>query len=281
MAWQRTIPFGYRMQHGEIVVDPVEGEAVKVIFNMYVEGATLSGIAEEMTYQGIRYHEHAGQWNKNMVHRILENERYLGGEFPRIVDSDIFFAAQLRKKESNTYAPVSQEIEPIRKKAVCSYCGEPIWRDTKAHGKVRWKCHNENCGQAIVITDSEMVGAVDRLLDRLAQAPKLLWMRPPFEKKLSIGALKIINQLPVAFNRGEDSEYIRTLIFAEAAEKYKIIPDMTLKHRMDGLQARAENGEHGTEMKQDLLATAVRTIRIGSEETVALTLVNGEEVHSE
>lgn len=279
MAWQRKIPFGYRMRRGETVVEPMEAEAVREIFSLYIEGASLNGIAGEMTRRGIRYHERAEHWNKNMVHRILDNERYLGGdEFPRIVDSEAYLAAQLRKKDSNTYAPVPREIGPIREKTVCALCGARMTRDTKARGKARWKCRNKNCGQALVLSDNAVAAAVDRNLEALARTPELLWMRKPPEGKMSIDALKILNKLPVAFNRGSDSEYIRTLIFAGAAEKYKVIPDMTLKRRMDGLRERAEKGEHGSEMKKDLLATAVRAIRIGGEDIAALELVNGEEV---
>ena len=74
MAWQRKIPFGYEVRGGLIQPHPQEADAVRYIFRQYQAGASLLAIAEDMTRQGIRYHRHTAEWNKNMVKRILENE---------------------------------------------------------------------------------------------------------------------------------------------------------------------------------------------------------------
>lgn len=78
MAWQRKIPFGYQVRNGRINCHPEEAELVRAIFSRYLLGGSYSQIADEMTQQGVRYHQHNAQWNKHMVKRILENERYLG-----------------------------------------------------------------------------------------------------------------------------------------------------------------------------------------------------------
>ena len=87
MAWQRTIPFGYTMENGAIQCHPAESEAVREIYSRYLDGAAYSKIADEMMRQGIHYHQHTAEWNKHMVKRILENERYLGEKgYPAIID---------------------------------------------------------------------------------------------------------------------------------------------------------------------------------------------------
>ena len=128
MAWQRKIPFGYQVQNGRINCHPEEAELVRAIFSRYLLGGSYSQIADEMARQGVRYHQHTAQWNKHMVKRILENERYLGMDgYPQLVTDEEFLAVRLRRGEQNTYAPCPSEIIPIRDKAVCALCGEK-WR---------------------------------------------------------------------------------------------------------------------------------------------------------
>lgn len=282
MAWQRIIPFGYRMSQGEIVIEPQEAEAIRDIFRQYLNGASLNRIAEEMTRRGVRYHERAGSWNKNMVHRILENERYLGdGGYPCIIDSETYVAVQLRKKEQNFYSPVPTEIAPIRKKTVCASCGGIVHRDTKAHGKTRWKCRNSACGRSFTLADNQVIAEVEQCLDTLMQDPEQLRMRKDVERKVGIDSLKIQNELTAAFNRSvESGAYIRTLIYAAAAERYQSIPDLMLNHDIDMLIERMEQGNNTQELRHDLIETAVRAIRIGDGATVSLELVNGKEIAS-
>lgn len=147
MAWQRKIPFGYQVQNGRINCQPEEAKFVRSIFSHYLLGSSYSQIADEMARQGVRYHQHTAQWNKHMVKRILENERYLGMDgYPRLVTDEEFLAVRLRRREQNTYAPCPSEIIPIRNKAVCALCGEKMTRDTKSHGRPRWRCKNPECG---------------------------------------------------------------------------------------------------------------------------------------
>lgn len=58
MAWQRKIPFGYQVRNGRINCHPEEAELVRAIFSRYLLGGSYSQIADEMTQQGVRYHQH-------------------------------------------------------------------------------------------------------------------------------------------------------------------------------------------------------------------------------
>ena len=49
MAWQRKIPFGYRLEQGALSCEPAEAETVKRVFSMYLAGDSLKRIAEVMT----------------------------------------------------------------------------------------------------------------------------------------------------------------------------------------------------------------------------------------
>lgn len=173
MAWQRKIPFGYQVQNGRINCQPEEAKFVRSIFSHYLLGSSYSQIADEMARQGVRYHQHTAQWNKHMVKRILENERYLGMDgYPRLVTDEEFLAVRLRRREQNTYAPCPSEIIPIRNKAVCALCGEKMTRDTKSHGRPRWRCKNPECGGSVYLDDSIILERVMQKLKVLAHSPE-------------------------------------------------------------------------------------------------------------
>ncbi len=178
-----------------------------------------SQIADEMTQQGVRYHQHTAQWNKHMVKRILENERYLGMDgYPQLVTDEEFLAARLRRGEQNTYAPCPSEIIPIRDKAVCALCGEKMARDTKSRGRPRWRCKNPECGGSVYLDDSIILERVVQKLKVLAHSPECI--RLPKAAPASTDALRIENELALCFNRADiNPEYMKTLIMAAAAER--------------------------------------------------------------
>ena len=199
MAWQRKIPFGYQVQNGRINCHPEEAELVRAIFSRYLLGGSYSQIADEMTQQGVRYHQHTAQWNKHMVKRILENERYLGMDgYPQLVTDEEFLAVRLRRGEQNTYAPCPSEIIPIRDKAVCALCGEKMARDTKSRGRPRWRCKNPECGGSVYLDDSIILERVVQKLKVLAHSPECI--RLPKAAPASTDALRIENELALCFN---------------------------------------------------------------------------------
>ena len=87
------------MQSGEIQTEPTESKAVQDIFQAYLNGSSLLVIANWMSSQGISYNGINFVWNKNMIKRILENEKYLGRSgYPAVIDEDIFRQANAQMK---------------------------------------------------------------------------------------------------------------------------------------------------------------------------------------
>ncbi len=78
MPKNRVIPFGYCMKNGKIIADLAESKAVVKIFEEYLNGSGFQQIARLMESKKIRYTADSDHWNKNMVKRIIENEKYLG-----------------------------------------------------------------------------------------------------------------------------------------------------------------------------------------------------------
>lgn len=281
MAWQRKTPFGYMVQNGETVPCPAEADAVHSIFTRYLAGASYSRIAEEMSKGNIPYHQHTNHWNKHMVKRILENGKYLGtGGYPRLVSDEDFLAVQLQREDKTDYAPCPAGLRPIREKAVCAVCGSRITRDTKSHGRPRWVC--PDCGAIVRISDEAVQRLVSQRLRQLVDAPDLLTPPPTPEAVPSLDALRIQNELNLCFNRSDiNPDYMKTLIFAAAAEQYAVLPDLTPVHDMEVLRDRLKTGCVNDNDLQELLAKAVKAVRIGGQDYIELELTNGTMIRKE
>ena len=54
---KRYLPFGYQIKQGEIAIVSKESNAVRFIFEEYLAGKSLKGIADIMSAKDIPYHE--------------------------------------------------------------------------------------------------------------------------------------------------------------------------------------------------------------------------------
>ena len=137
------------MQNGEIQTEPTESKAVQEIFKAYLNGSSLLAIANLMSSQGVSYNGVSSAWNKNMVKRILENEKYLGRNgYPAIVDEDTFRRANMRKKiKSTTVAEISEELKIIRSLTYCTECGHRLSRIGGNTQTDKWDCRNIECSR--------------------------------------------------------------------------------------------------------------------------------------
>ena len=279
MAWERKIPFGYRMEKGAIVCEQTEAEAVKHIFSLYLNGQSLSQITVEMTRCGPRYHREKAEWNKNMVKRILENRHYQGDElYPGIVTKEIFTLVQDLKERKNVYAPCPPRIAAVQDKLVCESCGGPVKRVPAGNGKAYWKCRDPQCGNSVRFSDEELGEKLECGLRAAARMPLALGSQSAASQPLS--ALRLENELNAALNRsGESREYLRSLIYALAAERYRSLPDESASHMTMRCCRKAEDGSWGS--LRELLDTAVSTVRIGRSRTLTLCLKNGMTVTEE
>lgn len=114
MLKNRSIPFGYCMVNGKYALNDLEAEAVRKIFADYINGKSLKTIAAEMQ---IPYNTGKAVWNKNMVCRVIENEKYIGESgYPQIITADDFEQAARIKAERNTYRKPAPQDEPQRTK---------------------------------------------------------------------------------------------------------------------------------------------------------------------
>lgn len=169
MGKNRTIPFGYTMRNGVIETEPTEVLAVLTIFSEYMAGCSLNEIAREMA---VPYSEGA-VWNKNMVKRVLENEKYLGTEiYPQLISEDVFRAVNERKTaKATSLCIVPDELQAVRSLTVCKECGKRLFR-TKAE---LWDCRNHNCHPYLFkLTDEMLTSAILNILNTVIASPTLI-----------------------------------------------------------------------------------------------------------
>lgn len=177
MPKNRTIPFGYCMKNGEITTEPKEVYAVVAIFDEYLKGRSLSEIAKLMQSEKIRYNAISDKWNKNMVKRIIENERYLGTEkYPQLIAEDIFRQAnEKRVKKATTLNLISDDLQEIRNVTYCAECGHKLSRIGGNSKYEHWDCKNPDCYKLEYrLTDQMIIGAVLTVLNSAIANPSLL-----------------------------------------------------------------------------------------------------------
>ena len=87
-----TTPYGYRIVHGEAVIDTEEALNLRTFFRLYLQGFPIenagkdAGIKMSLTATGM----------------MLSNRTYLGdGFFPLIIDEETFEAAQVEREKRN------------------------------------------------------------------------------------------------------------------------------------------------------------------------------------
>ncbi len=246
MKSHRNIPFGYMMRNGEIFLHPEESAAVREIFDMYLREMSLKSIAAAMT---VPYNTDKPLWNKNMVSRMLENERYTGADgYPPIIEQEMFRKANEIKQ---------------RKAAACVCTDE---KKTYLHSLI-------SGGSSL--TESEVEGLLVSVINKLIAKPELV-APDRFPKYAPTVEITEMEQRLAALMQDANADIgeIIRLITETAAAKYDACPydnrDRTMK-MLELLTAR----EPMTELDIELARQIVKKIHI-NKGIATVDLVNGK-----
>ena len=189
MASKRKMVFGYRMELGDIVPSPNEAETVRYIYTRYLAGASFQCLANELNQKALPYHT-GKSWNKNMVARILEDDRYIGEKyFPALIPTEQFHAAQERRKEMRPEYKQTPAQKELRK-----LCGG-IVPDSVARKVLKILNQMVDDPQIIKIETSGVPTTED--IRRLQQKLDTLLQTPPVDadtarqKALEVASLKL------------------------------------------------------------------------------------------
>ena len=280
MARNRVIPFGYCMKNGEITTEPKEVYAVAEIFREYLNGSSLLQIAKLMESENIRYTEDSDHWNKNMVKRIIENEKYLGTDkYPQIIDEDIFKRAnEKRVQKATTLNLVCDDLQEIRKVTYCLECGEKLFRRTNGKGREYWNCGNPDCFKyEYRLTDQMIIGAVLTVLNTAIANPSLI----ENSGEISVYSPTVdvirkqneINQMTDSLQM--DFDRVKAEIFKLAEMKYDCCTYNDSPQKAAEIKALLKNHEQLNTLDIGLFKACVSRIWISHFCTIEVELING------
>ena len=280
MKKNRNIPFGYTMQKGEIVEEPTESQAVKDIFKLYLDGKSMSELARQMSISQISYNGITFDWNKNMVKRILENEKYLGKDgYPVLIDNETFNHANARKKSKATSVnEISEELKIIRSLTYCKECGHRLSRIGGNTQTDKWDCRNIECSRFNYrLTDNMIKDILLHILNAVIANPDLL----DTDSEISAYTTNIkvkcqqneINRL--MDNPEIDSEKVKTEILRLAELKYDCCTYDESPQKTEYLKELLSDREQLNIIDYDLLKSCVSRILIGHFYTIEIEFING------
>ena len=280
MKKNRNIPFGYTMQKGEIVEELTESQAVKNIFKLYLNGKSMSELARQMSINQISYNGITFDWNKNMIKRILENEKYLGKDgYPVLIDSETFYHANVRKKSKATSVnEISEELKIIRNLSYCTECGHRLSRFGGNTQTDKWDCRNPECSRFNYrLTDNMIKDILLHILNAVIANPDLLdtdseisGYTPNIKVKCQQNELNRLMDNPEI-----DTEKAKTEILKLAELKYECCTYDEGPQKTEYLKELISGREQLNTLDIDLLKSCVSRILIGHFYTIEIEFING------
>ena len=140
----KGIPFGYRLEAGEVAIDKEAADKVVVLFESYLGGTSLENAAKAA---GLCIsHSHA--------RRMLSNPVYLGsGEYPQIISEGMFrMVGEILEKKAGYTRDIRKDV--IRKKETAQpkewnftlLKAETTYEDPKLQAEYVWSLVRRNEG---------------------------------------------------------------------------------------------------------------------------------------
>lgn len=141
------IPYGFVQKQDGIFVEPQQAEVVKAIFQWYLNGDSLGGIADFLFKQGILSPTGQERWTRPAISKLLSNSKYVG----YIISFEDYFAVQVDKGNRSNIDEDTNQRKATRYSSqnvlsgllVCAECGANYRRITRPSGEVVWRCANK------------------------------------------------------------------------------------------------------------------------------------------
>ena len=159
--------YGYtRHDTGAITINQEHATVVNLIYDLYLQGKSLGGIASELKERSIPSPTGKSAWGRAAVDDILSKGKYV----PLIISEEKFYEAQFEKarrtntndnKTRKTARYSSQNV--LSGLLICGECGRNYRRITRPSGEVVWRCADrvENgkravCSNMVTVSDDEI-----------------------------------------------------------------------------------------------------------------------------
>ena len=278
MSKNRRIPFGYMMQNGIITTNPAEVLAVLTIFSEYMAGNSLVSIAVNMK---VPYNED-NIWNKNMVKRVLENEKYLDTDvYPQLISEEVFRKVNERKSaKATSLCIIPDELRGIRNLTVCKECGKRLFR-TKAE---LWDCRNHECRPFLFkMTDEMLTGAILNILNTVIANPTLIEAEATVSEYIPASEIRCRQaEIDRAIDNGsKTAEEIRNDILMLAELKYKHCTYSDVNQKTELLKSLIANRNQLNTLDIGLLRSCVKRITVSHSCVIEAEFINGVIIKNE
>ena len=280
MPKNRTIPFGYCMRNGKIITGLTESKAVVRIFEEYLNGSSLLQIAKLMESEKIRYTADSDHWNKNMVKRSIENEKYLGnGKYPQIIDGETFkIANKKRVQKATSVCVISEDLQEIRSRTYCLECGHRLSRIGGNCRCEKWDCRNPDCYRLeYQLTDKMIIVALLIVLNTAIANPNLL----ESDSEISMyspttDVIRKQNEISQMLDSTQpDFDRIKSEILRLAELKYDCCTYNENPQKTEEIKALLENYEQLNTLDIGLFKACVSRIWISHFFTIEVEFING------
>ena len=140
------IPYGFIQKPNGIFVEPQQAKVVQQIYQRYLEGYSLKGIADFLFQQSIPSPQGKERWTRPVINNILSNQKYIR----YIISFDDFFMVQGEKGKRSNRDEDTGKRKAARYSSqnvlsgllVCAECGANYRRITRPSGEIVWRCAN-------------------------------------------------------------------------------------------------------------------------------------------
>ena len=233
-----------------------------------------------MEFEKIQYTADSTHWNKNMVKRIIENEKYLGTEkYPKIIDDDIFKQAnEKRVRKATTLNLIPDDLQEIRKRTYCAECGYRLSRIGGNSKYEHWDCRNPDCYKLEYrLTDQMIIGAVLNVLNSAIANPSLLESGGEISTySPNADVIRKQNEINQMTDSSQvDFDRVKAEIFRLAEMKYDCCTYNDSPQKTDEIKKLLKNHEQLNTLDIGLFKSCVSKIWISHFCTIEVEFVNG------
>ena len=283
---KRNIPFGYQYQNGVITTHTQEVTVLNRIFSEYQNCISLLDIANRLNAENVEYQPGITGWNKSRIMRLIEDERYTGKDgFPAVIDKEAHQAIVKMKSKKNTQHGTdrSAEVFHIDVPVICPVCDSEMNRRHDSRFKKcqqRWICSNTECRTVIHKADSDLLGDITVLLNRVIVNPEFVQIPAEPAHEPSVQVRKAENEI---------ARMLDTLDYNKDTLSKKMLESISLKYAdIDSapytahrLKAVLANAEPLSAFSLPLFKRTVQAIRLEKSGEVAITLINNQTIRKD
>lgn len=274
MKKKRYFPFGYRMTDGAMEIVPEESALVQSIFHSYLAGSSLQQLAKSAEQTGLQYRQNVNGWNKNMISRILDDERYWNGNgFPPVISTEL--AARIAKLKACKASPKSS-IRFFQKAIFCPQCDSRLIRNSRNFPRIFWECKKCNI-QIGSITDNELLQSITEKLLSICRNLQMAEPERLANNSLSIQAARLTNEINQLLDQREvDTDRLLPLILECAAEKYKTCSVKESDHLTIKIKALFQAHSNDEGLDRELFEQTVKQVLLQPDGSIRFQLLNGK-----